>query len=373
MSGDLREALIDLAAYRANIARVTALVSPSAVLAVVKADAYGHGMEQCARAALEAGATWLGTADRAEAQALRAAGITAPILCWLHAPGATFDAEVQADIDLGISSVEQLAAAAQAGHSVGRPARVHLKVETGLGRNGVAGYDWERVLLQAREAARAGAIVVVGIWSHLAGTSAEADAEQAAAFNSALALAASLGIDPELRHLAASGAALSEPELRYDLVRIGIAGYGLSPWAGERGVDEFGLTPVMTLRSKVAAVRRVEPGHGVSYGHTWRAEHPTGLALVPLGYADGIPRQASGRAEVWLAGQRMPVVGRIAMDQFVVETGDVPVEVGDEVVVFGDGSTGAPTAEDWAGWSDSIGYEIVTRLGPRVTRLAKGA
>lgn len=373
MSTVFREAVIDLDQYRANIAQITSLVAPAAVLAVVKADAYGHGMVQCARAAIEAGATWLGTADRAEAHALRAAGITAPLLCWLHEPDAVFAAEVRDDIDLGISSRSQLRAAAAAGVAVGHPARVHLKVETGLGRNGIAEYDWEQVVREAAQAEQAGSITVVGIWSHLAGTSSESDAEQAAVFNSALALAVSLGIEPELRHLAASGAALAEPALRYDLVRIGIAGYGLSPWAAERGVDEFGLAPVMTLRSRVVAVRRVEPGHGVSYGHTWRAEHPTGLALVPLGYADGIPRQASGKAEVWLAGRRMPVVGRIAMDQFIVDTGDALVEVGDEVVVFGDGRTGAPTAEDWAGWADTIGYEIVTRIGQRVTREGAGA
>ncbi|GGR15455.1 alanine racemase [Agromyces mediolanus] len=362
-----REALIDLDAVTANVRTLAERLGTPA-MAVVKADAYGHGAVPVARAALAGGAAWLGTADLGEAFELRAAGIDAPILAWLHDPGADFGPAIDAGIDLGLSAEAQLHRAADAARTAGRPAAVHLKIDTGLRRNGVQPDEWAGAVAAAAQLERAGLVRIRGIFSHLANTSAEADAAQLAAFERALAVAAEAGLRPELRHIASTAGALTRPEARYDLVRLGIACYGIPPFADGTTSAELGLVPVMTLRGRVAAVRRIAAGDGVSYGHTWRAERPTKLALVPLGYADGIPRQASGRGEVLLAGARRPVVGRIAMDQFLVDVGDDAVEVGDEVVLFGDPATGAPSADDWGVAADTIGYEIVTRIGPRVPR-----
>jgi alanine racemase len=367
-----REAVIDLDAIRDNLRTITAQVAPAQVMAVVKADAYGHGAVPVARAALDAGASWLGTADLDEATALRAAGIDAPLLAWLHDPEAAFDAAVELDVDLGVSSAAQLLAMGACARATNRRASVHLKIDTGLSRNGVAPEEWVGVVALAAQLEERGEVRVRGVFSHLANTSPEVDAAQLAEFDRALATAAAHGLAPELRHIASTAAALSTPAARYDLVRIGIGGYGIPPYGDGTTPAQLGLRPAMTLRGRVAAVRRVEPGTGASYGHVWRADRPTTLALVPLGYADGVPRQASGRAEVLLAGERRPVVGRIAMDQFLVDAGDAAVAVGDEVVLFGDPATGAPSADDWAEAADTIGYEIVTRIGPRVPRAYLG-
>lgn len=363
-----REAVVDLAAIRANVAVLAAQVAPALSMAVVKADAYGHGAVPVAKAALEGGADWLGAADLDEAIALRDAGIAAPLLAWLHDPGAWFAPAIERDVDLGVSSLEQLNEIAQAAASVDRIAAVHLKIDTGLSRNGVALSDWEPVVEAAAGLERDGLLRIRGVFSHLANTSPAEDAAQLAAFEGALAAASAAGLAPELRHLASTAAALRMPEARFDLVRLGIGIYGVPPFGDGTTAADLGLVPAMTLRGRVAAVRRIEAGTGASYGHAWRAEHATTLALVPLGYADGVPRQASNRAEVWLAGARRPVVGRIAMDQFLVDVGDAPVAVGDEVVLFGDPSSGAPSADDWADAADTIGYEIVTRIGARVPR-----
>lgn len=363
-----REAVIDLDAVTANVRTLVDRVAPARAMAVVKADAYGHGALPVARAALAGGAAWLGTADLAEALALRAAGIDAPVLAWLHDPGARFGEAIAADVDLGVSSTAQLEQIADAARETGRRAMVHLKIDSGLSRNGVAPAEWADAVARAAELEREGVVRVRGVFSHLANTSPEADAAQLAAFDRAVAAASAAGLAPELRHIASTAAALSLPAARYDLVRLGIACYGIPPYCDGTTSAELGLTPVMTLRGRVAAVRRIAAGDGVSYGHTWRAERATTLALVPLGYADGVPRQASGRAEVLLGGARRPVVGRIAMDQFLVDVGDDPVAVGDEVVLFGDPATGAPSADEWGDAADTIGYEIVTRIGPRVPR-----
>ncbi|MCM3655716.1 alanine racemase [Agromyces mediolanus] len=363
-----REALIDLDAVTANVRSLVERLGGTRAMAVVKADAYGHGAVPVARAALAGGADWLGTADLGEAFELRAAGIDAPILAWLHDPGADFAPAIAADIDLGLSAEAQLHRAAEAARGAGAPATVHLKIDTGLSRNGVQPGEWADAVAAAVELERAGLLRVRGVFSHLANTSAESDAAQLAEFERALAVAADAGLTPEVRHIASTAAALTRPDARYDLVRLGIACYGIPPFGDGTTSAELRLVPVMTLRGRVAAVRRIAAGDGVSYGHTWRAERATTLALVPLGYADGVPRQASGRGEVLLNGARRPVVGRIAMDQFLVDVGDDAVEVGDEVVLFGDPATGAPSADDWGVAADTIGYEIVTRIGPRVPR-----
>ncbi|WP_448005809.1 alanine racemase [Agromyces bauzanensis] len=367
-----REAVVDLDAIRDNVAHLARLVAPAQAMAVVKADAYGHGAVPVARAALAGGASWLGVADLAEAVALRDAGIRAPLLAWLHDPDAAFAAAVERDVDLGVSSLGQLEAIAAAAASVGRPAFVHLKVDTGLSRNGVAPEAWGEAVAAAARLERVGRIGVRGIFSHLANTSDEEDATQLAAFDAALVAASAAGLHPEVRHIASTAGALRRPESRYDLVRLGIGIYGIPPFGDGTTAADLGLRPAMTLRGRVAAVRRIDAGTGVSYGHAWRAERPTTLALVPLGYADGVPRQASGRAEVRLAGARRRIVGRIAMDQFLVDVGDDTVAVGDEVVLFGDPATGAPSADDWGDAADTIGYEIVTRIGPRVPRTYVG-
>lgn len=361
----LREAVVDLAAIRDNVGEIAARVRPAAVLAVVKADAYGHGAVEVARAAVEGGAEWLGVADIREALEVRTAGIDVPVLAWLHDAEADFATAAAAWIDLGVNSLDQLERAAAAG------ATVHLKVDTGLSRNGIPRSEFPRVAARAAELERAGSLGVRGVFSHLANGGAAADAAQLAAFEEALSIAADAGLAPEVRHLASSEAALTRPETRFDLVRIGIAMYGLEADASVRPSD-YALRPAMRFESHVAAVRRVPAGTGVSYGLVEATHAATTLALVPAGYADGIPRSATGRAEVLLGGARRRVIGRIAMDQFVVDAGDAPVAVGDPVVVWGDPARGEPSADEWAEWAGTIGYEIVTRVGPRVPRRFTG-
>jgi alanine racemase len=354
----LREARIDLAAVRSNVAALAALVAPAQTMAVVKANAYGHGATEVARAAQDAGAAWLGVADLEEALALRAAGINAPILAWLHGADTAFAPAAEAGIDLGVSTIDQLERAAAAG------AAVHLKLNTGLSRNGFQPADAPAAFARAVELG----VQVRGLFSHLSNTSRADDDLQLAVFTDLLEAAADAGLSPELRHLAATEAAVARPELRFDLVRAGIGVYGL-PAADGVDVRALGLRPVMTLAGSVAAVRDVPAGAGVSYGFTHRTTRPTRLALIPLGYADGVPRAASGRAQVLIRGKRHPVVGRIAMDQFLVDVGSARIAVGDEVILWGDAATGAPSAEEWAAWADTINYEIVTRVGGRVPRV----
>ncbi|WP_292833391.1 alanine racemase [Microbacterium sp.] len=363
--GVLREAVIDSGAITANVRHLRALTGAE-VIAVVKADGYGHGGVRAAVAALEGGANRLGVADIGEALALRRAGIDAPILAWLHAPGASFAEAAAEGIELGISSFDQLLAAAAAASAV-RVVGVHLKVETGLGRNGIAPEDCAVVFAEAARLERIGKIRVLGIFSHLSNTTPHDDRAALARFRDALALASVHGLAPQVRHLAASHAAIDLPEARFGCVRLGIAIYGLSPFADRNSAD-LGLRPAMTLRAPVAAVRRVGAGHGVSYGYLHRAQRETTLALVPLGYADGVPRSASGAGAVRIGRSTFPVAGRIAMDQLVVDVGDAPVAVGDEAVLFGDPTLGMPPVEAWADAAGTINYEIVTRIGPRVPR-----
>ena len=364
-AGVMRETLIDTAAITENVRHLRRLTD-SEVIAVVKADGYGHGAVRSAIAALAGGATRLGVADVSEAIALRRAGIDAPILAWLHAPGASFVEAAGLGIELGISSFDQLVAAASAA-TADRAVGVHLKVETGLGRNGIAPADAPVVFAEAARLERIGKLRVVGIFSHLSNTSADDDRAALSRFQEALALAARLGPTPPLTHIAASHAAIDLPEARLGCVRIGIAMYGLSPFA-DRSSADLGLRPAMTLRAAVAAVRRVPAGQGVSYGYTHRTDADTTLALVPLGYADGVPRAASGSGAVRIGGETFPVAGRIAMDQFVVDVGDHPIAVGDEALLFGDPTLGAPPVEAWADAANTINYEIVTRIGPRAVR-----
>ncbi|GAA2751511.1 alanine racemase [Amnibacterium kyonggiense] len=359
----VRRARIDTGAIEHNVRVLREIAGTPEFLAVVKADGYGHGAATAARAALAGGATWLGTADPDEALALRRAGVVAPILAWILHTDADFGEIAAAGIDLGVSSevqVERVAATAPG-------AAVQIKLDTGLSRNGVEAPAWGRVFETAAALEHEGAIRVRGLFSHLANTSAAEDALAEERFADAVRLARGAGLDPALLHLSSTAAAVSRPQAAYTMVRCGIGIYGVSPF-GDAARVPAGLRPAMTLATEVAAVRRIAPGTGVSYDHVWRADVATTLALVPLGYADGVPRAASGRAEVLLGGVRRPVRGRIAMDQFLVDVGDDEVRVGDEVVLFGDPATGAPSADEWGAWADTIGYEIVTRIGPRVER-----
>ncbi|MFJ6214394.1 alanine racemase [Streptomyces sp. NPDC092296] len=368
------EATVDLAALRANVEALRGRAPRSQVMAVVKADAYGHGMVPCAREALHAGATWLGTATPEEALALRAAGIgpdRARVLCWLWTPGGPWAEAILAGVDISISAGWALRELLAAVDRTGVPATVHLKADTGLGRNGCQPHDWPALVATARRAEAAGQLRIAGLWSHLAAADEPGHPSirlQLAAFRDAVDYAEAQGVRPEVRHLANSAATLLLPEAQYDLVRPGLAMYGLSPVPEVGSPADFGLHPVLTLAGRLASVKRVPGGHGVSYGHHYVTPGETTLALVPLGYADGVPRHASGGGPVQVAGKWRTVAGRVAMDQFVVDLGGDRAEPGDEAVLFGPGDRGEPTAEDWARACGTLSYEIVTRIGVRVPR-----
>jgi alanine racemase len=254
---------------------------------------------------------------------------------------------------------------------------VQLKVDTGLGRNGCQPDDWASLITAARAAEAAGMIRVTGVWSHFSCADEPGHPSiraQLDGYREALAAAERVGLDPEVRHLANSPATLTLPDAHFDLVRAGVASYGISPSAEIGAPADFGLRPVMTLSASLALVKQVPAGHGVSYGRQYVTPGATTLALIPLGYADGIPRHASGTGPVRVAGKWRTVAGRVAMDQFVVDLGGDGdgAAAGDRVVLFGSGDDGEPTVEDWARAAGTIGYEIVTRIGARVPRVHLG-
>jgi alanine racemase len=364
------EVLVDLRAIRHNVRLLveTAAERGAQTMAVVKADGYGHDAVAVARTALASGASWLGVCTIEEAGQLRAAGITAPVLSWLHTPDEDFTPAIRQGVDLSVASVRALDAVVQAANDADTTARVHLKADTGLSRGGAQPADWSDLVDRAAKADADGTVHVVSVWSHLAYADAPEHPTidlQAERFDEAYRRAVQAGLKP-LRHLANSAATLTRPDLHFDLVRPGIAIYGLSP-VPERG--GFGLRPAMTFRARVLLVKRVPAGEGVSYGHTWTTSRPTTLAQVAAGYADGIPRPLSGRLQVLVNGRRRDVVGRVCMDQVMVDCGDDPVAEGDEVVFFGPGDRGEPTAQDWADALGTIHYEVVTGMvRPRVTR-----
>ena len=378
------EAVVDLDALTANTATLLGAAGGARLMAVVKADGYGHGAIPAARAALRGGASMLGLATPDEAVALHRAGIDAPMLAWLWAPAEEIRPAIAAGVDLGVSSLDHLAAVvANRDAAPSRRPRIHLKIDTGLGRNGVGPDDLDGLLAAAAAAERAGRVTVVALMSHLASSEVPDDpsvAEQTRRFGEVSALAGSAGLEPEFRHLANTGGALLHPPARMEMVRCGIGLYGISPFLpDDPGVPAAAsevakaLRPVMTLRSVVALTKRVPAGHGVSYGLTYRTAADTTLALVGVGYGDGIPRHASSVGQLTIRGRRYRIAGRVAMDQVVVDVGDDDVAAGDEVVMFGPGDSGEPTAHDWAGYCGTIAYEIVTRIGPRVPRRYLGA
>ena len=369
------QARIDLGAVRANVSVLADLAGTAQVMAVVKADAYGHGLVPCARAALAGGATWLGVAFLEEAAALREAGLQAPLLAWLFGADEDLRPAVRSGVDLGVYTVAELDRVARAAVAEGRPARVHLKADTGLSRGGAVPADWPALCASAAKAEADGGVEVVGVWSHLASAGAgpahPATVRQATRFGEALEVAGQAGLRPEVRHLASSGALLTAPALRYDLVRVGVAVYGLSPLA-DVVPTQLGLRPAMTLVSSVAQVKRVPAGEGVSYGHLYVTTSETSLALVPLGYGDGVPRAAGNRASMLVRGTQRRIAGVVSMDQCVLDIGDDEVAAGDEVILFGPGDAGEPTAREWADALGTIDYEVVTRIGPRVPRVHVG-
>jgi alanine racemase len=360
------EVVVDLDAVRHNVALLAARAPGAATMAVVKADGYGHGALPVAKAALEAGATWLGSCSLAEALNLRDGGVTARVMSWLDVPETDLAPGIEAGIDLSASSVRELCAIADGAQKTGRPARVHLKIDTGLSRNGCQPHDWPDLVDAAAKAQAGGHVEVIAVWSHLACADEPghpATDLQAERFNTAYDIAVNAGLNP-MRHIANSAATLDRPDLHFDMVRVGIAMYGLNPMPYQEN-----LRPAMTFRSSVALTKRIPKGESVSYGHTWTATEDTTLALVPVGYADGISRALSNRMDVFLADKRRPVVGRVCMDQIIVDCGDDVVEEGQEVVLFGDGARGEPTATEWANTLGTIDYEVVTGMyRPRVVR-----
>jgi alanine racemase len=375
------------------------------VMGVVKADAYGHGLVPSALAALAGGATWLGTAQPREALALRRAGIgvdRARILTWLYnGTAAPFAQMIDNDIDISVGSFAGIERLAEAAAEVGRPARVHVKVDTGFGRNGFTPEAFDEALASLKRHESDGTLEIVGIWSHLAVADmpkvpdfvASTDG-QVAVFNDFVKRMEKAGISPQIRHLANTAATLSRPEIHFELTRPGIALYGYEPDPSMGVSGDFGLRPAMTLQAQLGTVKDVEAGHGISYGRTYLTPQATSTADVPVGYADGIHRSASGANELGAGGAAavhiggpvrvmtaqgpriVHVSGRVCMDQFVVDLGgfaaDLGVSEGNTVELFGPGSgavAGEPTADDWAEAASTISYEIFTCLRNRIPRL----
>jgi alanine racemase len=362
------EATVELSTISGNVEALCGHVAPAAVMAVVKANGYGHGAVPAARAAVDGGAAWLGVVHVAEALELRRAGIDTPLLC-LMAIGSDHHADaIAASVDLSAGSAGMVRRIAAAAAAAGRAARVHLKADTGLSRGGATLADWPSVLEMARQAEAEGSIVVAGVWSHFASADDPGNPSidaQLASFKEALAVAEGAGITPQVRHIANTAAALDVPDSRYDLVRVGGGTYGLATLPG--GPPSW-LRPAMTLRARLALVKRVPAGTGVSYGHRYTTSRETTLGLLPVGYADGIPRAATGLPLVWARGRRWRIAGTVCMDQLVIDFGDEPVAEGDEVVIFGPGDSGEPTAQEWGDTLGTISYEIVTGIGARVPR-----
>jgi alanine racemase len=378
------EALIDLAAVARNVEAMRQHVGGVPVMAVVKADGYGHGMVPAAHAAVAGGAQWLGVVHEHEALALRRAGLTTRVLCLLGAPGgaprgapgggdgAAHEAAIRADVDLTVDAVPLLHEIAAAATRAGHPARVHLKIDTGMARGGATPADWPELVAAARSAEAAGNITITGIWSHLACADIPGHPSvgaQLARFSDAVALAEAAGARPEVRHLANTAAALDLPGTWFDLVRPGGAIYGLATIPG--GAPDW-LRPAMTLRTRLTLVKRVPPGTAVSYGHRYTTQGESTLGLIPLGYAEGIPRHASGVVEVQARDKRWSIAGTVCMDLSVIDFGAEAAETGDEVVLFGPGDSGEPTAQQWADALATVSYEVVTNFAGGVPRTYRG-
>ncbi|MFU0548227.1 alanine racemase [Gardnerella leopoldii] len=409
------QVIVDLKALRDNmrtlVERVSQDLQPSQnapeVMGVVKADGYGHGLVPSALAALAGGATWLGTAQPYEALRLRAAGIDSSrchILTWLtSAPTTRFADLITADIDISVGSVDSLNAVAFAARKLGKPARVHVKVDTGFGRNGFTPEGFSAALEKLQQYSSEGVIEVIGQWSHLAVADSpdvpefvDATDRQIQQFHEFTNRMKEASVAPKIRHLANTAATLNRPEIRFELVRPGIGLYGYEPDPAMGDSQTYGLQPAMTLQAQLGTVKAVEEGHGISYGRTYLTPNNTSTAIVPLGYADGILRSASGfdmqgarhvdkqggpvRVETNKGARILNVSGRVCMDQFIVDlkgdAAELGVREGDTVTLFGPGrgvEFAEPTADDWAEAAGTISYEIMTGIGPRVPRLYRNA
>ncbi|MCI1902224.1 MAG: alanine racemase [Bifidobacteriaceae bacterium] len=408
------QAVVDLSALAENMAHLVDVVgsststhSPTQVMGVVKADAYGHGLVPAALAALAGGATWLGTAQPREALALRRAGIgkdRARILTWMYnGVAAPFEELIASDIDISVGSFVGIEAISAAAASLGRTARVHVKVDTGFGRNGFTPQAFDDALAALRRHVSDGELEIVGVWSHLAVADmpkipdfvASTDS-QVSVFEEFVSRMEKAGLPPQMRHLANTAATLSRPDIHYELTRPGIALYGYEPDPSMGVSADFDLRPAMTLQAQLATVKDVEAHHGISYGRTYLTPTATSTADVPVGYADGIHRSASGANALGAGGEKavhlggpvrvmtqqgpriLHVSGRVCMDQFVVDLGgfarDLGVQEGDTVELFGpgrgaDSGFAEPTADDWAKSAETISYEIFTCLRNRIPRL----
>jgi len=363
---------VNLAAIASNLKFIKSKTK-SQVLAVVKADAYGHGLVTVAKAAQEAGADWFGTALLEEAIALRNSGITKPIIAWLTPPGEDFKTAINLGIDLSISSVELLAEIAAAGKALNKIPRVHIELDTGMNRGGF-GDELDTAIPELADQVKSGAVKVIGIWSHFARADEPGivmNQTQLSEFNSRVEQLKKAGITSEYLHLANSAASLTIPDAHKNIIRWGIGLYGLSPDVKNLGTSsDLGINSAMKLISKLQLVKAVKAGQSVGYGSTATTKVDTKLGVVTMGYADGIPRNASNLAGVFVAGKRAPLIGRVSMDQFVVDLGAASLaKTGDEVIVFGDGSGGEYTIDEWAKACGTINYEIVTRIGTRVPRI----
>lgn len=363
---------IDLSAIAQNLKFIKDKTNAQ-VLAVVKADAYGHGLVPVAKAAVAAGADWLGTALLEEGIALRAAGVKAPLICWLTPLGEDFKTAIKNYIDLSVSSLELLEEVIDAGRAANIVPRIHLEVDTGMTRGGVRN-NWNEFVAEIAKAIQDNGVEVVGIWSHFARAD-EPDQpfnqQQLDTFHKRLAILISQGVNPQFVHIANSAAALTNKDAYKNIVRWGIGLYGLSPDVKIMGDSQkLNLKPAMKLKARLHLVKEAEAGAQVGYGGTATVKSDTKIGVVTMGYADGIPRNTNNSAGVFVNGKRAPLLGRVSMDQFVVDLGkDSNAKTGDEVIIFGDGSTGEYTVDEWASAAGTINYEIVTRIGPRVPRI----
>ena len=396
-------AAVDLAAITHNLSVLRAAAPGALQLATVKANAYGHGLVPVALAALDGGADWLGVAQLAEAFTLRRgldeAGVPradAPLLAWISTSSSDFAAAIEADIDVSVSWTWVLADICAAAREVGRPARVHVKIDTGMSRAGSTLADLPALASALRMATDDGLVDVVGAWSHMSRAddpSEEGNASTAShvrIFEEGLAILADAGITPRIRHLAATSGILWHPEAHYDMVRAGIGLYGLSPDPAVATSEQLGLIPALELRAPLTSVKVIEDGTPVSYGGTWVAPTRRWIGLVPLGYGDGILRAVSNKARVVVhtasGPLNAPLIGRVCMDQFMVDlgpaqaspgtptarSGDAPAAPGDIAILFGSGAGGEALADDWAEAASTINYEIVTHLGTHIPRTYRG-
>lgn len=360
---DLLTARIDLDAIAHNTRLLKDLVGEARLMAVVKADGYGHGATEVAPVMAANGADAFGVATLAEAVELRESGIETPILAWIWSPHQDVAEALALNIELGVPSLEHARALVDAEV----PARVCVKVDTGLHRSGVDEAEWDEVFTTLRDAAH---LTVTGVFSHLSCADEPDNPEtdrQAERFRRAIARARELGLEVPVNHLCNSPGALTRADLHFGQVRVGVALYGQEPVPGL----DHGLKPAMTWVGRVAVVKPIAPGEGTSYGLTWHAERAGRLAVIPCGYADGLPRMVQGHLEVGIGGKRYPQVGRVCMDQIVVDLGDNAADVrpGDEAVIFG---AGGMSATELAEATGTINYEIICLPTGRTVRTYTG-